>query len=60
VLTQLQLAAYDRSTRALRIDPDAQKTSLDRSSSFTAYEGRLAQARAYLGYEATHKIAAAA
>jgi hypothetical protein len=60
VLTQLQLATYDRTTRTLRIDPDAQKTSLDRSTAFTAYEERLTQARAYLGYEATQKVAAAA
>jgi single-stranded-DNA-specific exonuclease len=60
VLTQLQLAAYDRASRTLRIEPDAPKTSLDRSTAFTAYSERLTQARAYLGYEATQKVAAAA
>jgi hypothetical protein len=60
VLTQLQLATYDRANRALRIEPDAPKTSLERSTAFTAYSERLAQARAYLGYEATQKVAAAA
>jgi hypothetical protein len=60
VLTQLQLATYDRTNRTLQIDPDAPKTSLDRSTVYTAYADRLAQARTYLGYEATQKIAAAA
>jgi hypothetical protein len=60
VLTQLQLATYDRATRTLRIDPEAQKTTLDRATAFTAYEERLHQARAHLGYQATHKVAAAA
>ena len=60
VLTQLQLATYDRATRTLRIEPEAPKTSLERSSAFTAYEERLVQARAYLGYEATQKVATAA
>jgi single-stranded-DNA-specific exonuclease len=60
VLTQLQLATYDRASRALRIDPEATKTSLEHSTSFTAYEERLTQARAYLGYEATQRIAVAA
>jgi single-stranded-DNA-specific exonuclease len=60
VLTQLQLATYDRAARALRIEADAPKTSLDRSTTYVAYAERLAQARAYLGYEATHKAALAA
>jgi hypothetical protein len=60
VLTQLQLASYDRTERALRIDPEAPKTSLDRSTTYAAYSERLAQARAYLGYEATKRVAAAA
>jgi hypothetical protein len=60
VLTQLQLATYDRAARTLQIEPDAVKTSLERSTAFTAYSERLAQARAYLGYEATQKTAAAA
>jgi len=60
VLTQLQLATYDRSERSLRIEPDAPKTSLDRSAAFTAYSERLTKARAYLGYEATQRVAAAA
>jgi single-stranded-DNA-specific exonuclease len=60
VLTQLQLANYDRTARALRIEPDPAKTTLDRSTAFMAYSERLAQARAYLGYEATQRVAAAA
>src|SRR5947207_994496 len=60
VLTQLQLATYDRTTRALQIELEASKTSLERSTSFTAYAERLAQARAYLGHEALPKVAAAA
>jgi single-stranded-DNA-specific exonuclease len=60
VLTQLQLATYDRAARTLQIEPDAPKTSLERSTAFTAYSERLAQARAYLGYEATQRVAAAA
>jgi hypothetical protein len=60
VLTQLQLASYDRATRTLRIDPEAPKTSLERSTAFVAYGERLTQARAYLGYEATQKVSAAA
>src|SRR4051812_27045328 len=60
VLTQLQLATYDRTTRALQIELEAPKTSLERSTSFTAYAERLAQARAYLGHEAIPKVAAAA
>jgi single-stranded-DNA-specific exonuclease len=60
VLTQLQLATYDRTSRTLRIDPDAPKTSLELSTAFTAYTERLTQARAYLGYETTQRIAAAA
>jgi hypothetical protein len=60
VLTQLGLASYDRATRMLRIEPEAPKTSLERSIAFTAYAERLAQARAYLGYEATQRVAAAA
>ncbi|HEX4733791.1 MAG TPA: single-stranded-DNA-specific exonuclease RecJ [Thermoleophilaceae bacterium] len=60
VLTQLQLATYERSNRTLRIEPDAPKTTLDLSTAFTAYAERLAQARAYLGYEASQRIAAAA
>ena len=60
VLTQLQLASYDRSERSLRIESNAPKTSLDRSTAFTAYSERLTKARAYLGYEATQRVAAAA
>src|SRR4051794_11326793 len=60
VLTQLQLATYDRTTRALQIELEAPKTSLERATSFTAYAERLAQARAYLGHEAIPKVAAAA
>ncbi|HEX4720375.1 MAG TPA: single-stranded-DNA-specific exonuclease RecJ [Thermoleophilaceae bacterium] len=60
VLSQLQLATYDRTTRTLQIEPDAPKTSLDRSTVYSAYAERLAQARAYLGSEATQKLAAAA
>jgi single-stranded-DNA-specific exonuclease len=60
VLMQLQLVTYDRAGRALRIEPDPPKTSLDRSTAFTAYSERLTQARAYLGYEATQRVAAAA
>jgi IS5 family transposase len=56
----LQLATYDRAARTLRIEADAPKTSLDRSTTYVAYSERLAQARAYLGYEATHKAALAA
>jgi single-stranded-DNA-specific exonuclease len=60
VLAQLQLVTYDRAGRVLRIESDAPKTSLDRSTAFNAYGERLAQARAYLGYEATQRVAAAA
>ena len=60
VLTQLQLASFDRATRTLTIDPDAAKTTLDRSSTYAAYTEQLEQARAYLGYEATQRVAAAA
>jgi single-stranded-DNA-specific exonuclease len=60
VLTQLQLATYDRAGRTLRIERDAPKTSLDRSTVFSAYSERLAQARAYLGHEATQRVSAAA
>ena len=60
VLTQLQLASYDRRARALRIEPDPPRTSLDLSTAFTAYSERLAQARAYLGYEAAQRTAVAA
>src|SRR3954447_10837634 len=60
VLTQLQLATYDRTTRALETELQAPKASLERATSFTAYAERLAQARAYLGHEAIPKVAAAA
>ena len=60
VLTQLQLATYDREERSLRIDPAAQRTNLELSTAFTAYTGRLEQARAYLGSEATQRAAVAA
>jgi single-stranded-DNA-specific exonuclease len=60
VLTQLQLATYDRAERTLRIEPDAPTTSLDRSTVFNAYNERLAQGRAYLGYEASQRVSAAA
>jgi single-stranded-DNA-specific exonuclease len=60
VLTQLQLATYDRSTRTLQIEPDAPRTTLDLSTAFTAYSERLTKSRAYLGYEATQRVAAAA
>jgi hypothetical protein len=60
VLTQLQLATYERGTRTLRIDPEAAKTSLEQSTAFSAYSERLAQGRAYLGYEATQRVAVAA
>ncbi|HEX6714070.1 MAG TPA: single-stranded-DNA-specific exonuclease RecJ [Thermoleophilaceae bacterium] len=60
VLTQLQLATYDRTERTLRLDPEAPRTSLDRSTTFAAYADRLAHARAYLGHEAAQRVAAAA
>jgi single-stranded-DNA-specific exonuclease len=60
VLTQLQLATYDRATRALRVEPDAAKTTLERSTAYSAYSERLAQARAYLGHEAAQRAAVAA
>jgi hypothetical protein len=60
VLTQLQLATYDRASRTLQLNAEAPRTSLERSMAFTAYEQRLAQSRAYLGYEATQRIAVAA
>jgi single-stranded-DNA-specific exonuclease len=60
VLTQLQLATYDRAERTLRIEPDAPRTSLDRSTVFNAYNERLAQGRAYLGYEASQRVSVAA
>src|SRR4051794_29954943 len=60
VLSQLRLAAYDRSTRTLQIDLDAPRTSLELSPVYTAYAERLAQARAYLGSAAAQKLAAAA
>jgi single-stranded-DNA-specific exonuclease len=60
VLTQLQLATYDRSGRALHIEPEATKTTLERSTTFAAYTERLTNAQAYLGFEATQRVAAAA
>jgi hypothetical protein len=60
VLTQLQLASYDRTERSLRIDPEAPKTSLDQSTAYAAYTARLLQARAYLGSEAVQRAAVAA
>jgi single-stranded-DNA-specific exonuclease len=59
VLTQLQLATYDRPTRSLLIDPEAQKTALDRSMAYVAYTDRLERARAYLG-SAAHRAPAKA
>ena len=59
VLTQLQLVTYDRAERTLRIEPDAPRTDLERSSVFVAYGERLAQARAYLGSTAVQRSVAA-
>jgi hypothetical protein len=60
VLMQLQLASYDRRARSLRIEPDPPRTNLELSTAFVAYSERLAQARAYLRYEAAQKAALAA
>jgi single-stranded-DNA-specific exonuclease len=60
VLTQLQLATYDRDGRRCIVDPDAPRTTLDRSSAYTAYTARLASARAYLGSEAAQAAPAKA
>ena len=59
ILTQLQLATYDRGARELRIDPAAQRTELERSTVYVAYSDRLAKARAYLGGESAAQRAAA-
>jgi hypothetical protein len=60
VLTQLQLATYDRAERTLHIERDPPRTDLERSTAYTAYAERLAHARAYLGSEATQRASIAA
>ncbi len=60
VLSQLRLVEYERGARALRIQPSAPRTELERSPAFVAYSDRLAEARAYLGAEAVHKSVVAA
>ncbi|MFL5839355.1 MAG: single-stranded-DNA-specific exonuclease RecJ [Thermoleophilaceae bacterium] len=52
VLTQLQLATYDRAARSCIVDPEAPRTTLDRSTVYAAYTARLESARIYLGSEA--------
>jgi hypothetical protein len=60
VLTQLQLATYDRDGRTCLVDADAPRTTLDRSSAYTAYTARLESARAYLGSQAAQAAPARA
>jgi single-stranded-DNA-specific exonuclease len=60
VLTQLRLASFDVAERSLRIEPDAPRTELERSTAYTAYSERLAQARAYLASAAVQDAAVAA
>jgi single-stranded-DNA-specific exonuclease len=60
VLTQLELATYDRAGRTCVVDPETPRTTLDRSSAYAAYTARLESGRAYLGSQAAQAAPARA